>query len=333
MKADKYILRFICDLTANAVDEHVSFKTLFSFYAATLIAYIKREDALDENVMLTLMPHLLKGVRASKVPEYQIATYMILSQLAVKVQFGAEALMELLGEMTTYYNSKFFEHYLLATVHLAQVQENFTSFPEKSYNALAIAKNFDQALLGICSKYSADAYIRPLLFNLIESAFKHRDRVDLLSSLLNNDFHTKETIVFVCNKMMDEYLKYVNDDGDTKAFVETVSPALQTLSQRHFEALDSALNTRFKQLSQKKTESSKEAANHLYKFSNLAFHGTGHEVIKETNTTLYLSLQSPSATIRLLAVKKLVSISDDEVNSLKQVSHPEFYVCLSDSIS
>src|ERR1700730_8302057 len=110
MKADKYILKFICQLTGKAVQKQLSFKTLFSFYAATLIAYVKREESLDENILLTLMPHLIAGVRAKSVPEYQIATYMILSQMAVKMTLSSEALLELLGEMTSYYNPKYFEH-------------------------------------------------------------------------------------------------------------------------------------------------------------------------------------------------------------------------------
>jgi U3 small nucleolar RNA-associated protein 10 len=322
MRANKYILQFICESTAKAVTKQLSFKTLFSFYAATLIEYIKREDNIDENVLLTLMPHLLAGVRAKNIPEYQIATYMILSQMAVKMTMSEEALQVLLAEMTSNYTPKFFEHYLLTTVHLAQTQENFTAMPDKSYNALVVLQNYDEALLAICRKFSADAYMHPLLFNLTNSIFKHSNVVRLLASFLNSEYLTKETIISVCQKIMDQYLQYVEEEGSDKAgtFVDIVKLPLQALSQRHFEALDTALNNKLKLLTEQKSEANKQAADRLYQFSALAFNGTTHEVIKETNTTLYLSLQSPSANVRLLAVKKLISIIGEEDSSLAQVS-------------
>ncbi|CAM0135952.1 snoRNA-binding rRNA-processing protein utp10 [Umbelopsis sp. WA50703] len=337
MRANKYILQFICESTAKAVTKQLSFKTLFSFYAATLIEYIKREDNIDENVLLTLMPHLLAGVRAKNIPEYQIATYMILSQMAVKMTMSEEALQVLLAEMTSNYTPKFFEHYLLTTVHLAQTQENFTAMPDKSYNALVVLQNYDEALLAICRKFSADAYMHPLLFNLTNSIFKHSNVVRLLASFLNSEYLTKETIISVCQKIMDQYLQYVEEEGSDKAgtFVDIVKLPLQALSQRHFEALDTALNNKLKLLTEQKSEANKQAADRLYQFSALAFNGTTHEVIKETNTTLYLSLQSPSANVRLLAVKKLISIIGEEDSSLAQsddVVQSALMSCLIDDV-
>lgn len=290
-----------------------------------MIEYVKREDNIDENVLLTLMPHLLAGVRAKNVPEYQIATYMILSQMAVKMTMNQEALQVLLAEMTYNYTPKYFEHYLLTTVHLAQTQENFTAMPEKSYNALVLRENYDEALLAICHKFTADAYMRPLLVHLTNNIFKHPNIVRLLASFLNSDYFSKDSIMSVCNQIMYHFLQYVEKEGSDKAgtFVDTVKLPLQILSQRHFEALDTALNNKLQRLTQHKSDANKLAVDHLCQFSALAFNGTTHEVIQETNTTLYLSLQSPSTNVRLLAVKKLVSITGEENSSLAQVS-----VCL-----
>jgi hypothetical protein len=81
------------------------------------------------------------------------------------------------------------------------------------------------------------------------------------------------------------------------------------------EELDIVLETKLEA-----SKADKHLAKALYDLSSSAFQGTRHQLIQEANTTLYLCLNNPSPSIRLLGVKKLVDVLKSGDSAMLQVN-------------
>ncbi|KAI9005428.1 hypothetical protein CLU79DRAFT_841105 [Phycomyces nitens] len=308
MARKRNILNFISNLV---IKSPVHFPTLYSFYAATMIELVS-ERALNEDSVLALTSNLIDGMNDTNVPELQIASYMILSQLATKASLTKEAVHALTDAAIKHYNKPYFNYCLLTVVHLAQSQASFVRLGKSATKKLLKASAFDKSLLEIAEKYAIDRF-----FTAIAGALCDASKVDLLVEIVLQGLISSDNVRLLCENIIEGYLGLIASgctEEQKEEYTKKFQPLLAIISQRYVDELDSVLEAKLGLYANASEDKSKP----LYEFVSIAFKGTRHEVIEEANTTLYLCLNSPAVSTRLLALKKLVDVMDDESSPLSQ---------------
>ncbi|RCI07051.1 HEAT repeat-containing protein 1 [Rhizopus stolonifer] len=308
----RYVFNFLCKMVTKAM---VPFPTLYSFYAALMTDFIKHLQIVSNDVVIALTPHLIDGLQAKHLPELQIANYMILSQLSSKAAFSAEGSRAIVEAMIKNFKKSYYDHCLLTVVHLCQTQEALTSVSPKAAKHFIKSSKFESSILQVADKYATENFFKIFLPTICD----HAKNIETLDNLVLKGYLSSENVKFLCNTIIDNYLSISAESKKEKSeYIERFQSLLAMISQRFIEELDTVLDAK---LTNSKDDASLSA--NLYEFASAAFKGTRHEIIPETNTTLYLCLNSPSTTNRILAIKKLIAIISEASNPLAQT--PEMF--------
>lgn len=308
MMKDRFVFDFTCRMVTQSL---VPYQTLYSFYAALMTDFIKSAPSVTADMTIALMPHLIDGLKAKKLPELQLATYMIVSQLSSKATFSKEGVQALADTMLRHYKKSCYAYCLLTVVHLCQTQESFESVSKNALSNMINNTRFEQTLLEITDKYATDRFFACFLKEISH----HTSCIKLLETLVLQGYLSSDNISRLCQSILDSYVALAGGNQEKKQeFVSQYQSLLAMISQRYVEELDVVLESQLAVTKDSNAAINKE----LYEFTSSAFKGTLHEVVQEANTTLYLCLNSPAVNNRLLALKKLVSIIDDKSNPLTQ---------------
>jgi hypothetical protein len=89
---DRALLRFLLEAAGELAAPRVAARGAMPFYAALLVEALSAAEAIDEDLVAALLPHLLAGLRPDALPEYRAATMMGLATLAGRAALGAELL-------------------------------------------------------------------------------------------------------------------------------------------------------------------------------------------------------------------------------------------------
>lgn len=305
---NRLVLDFVCNTVSKTT---VPFKTLYSFYAATITEYINTTYRVGENIVTALLPHIFDGFRAHDIPEFQIASYMIISQLAARTTFSSSSLVTITKSILKHHNEACFAYALLTIVHLAQSQETFGRLSSSSYKRLLSHPDFVKTLQDIAAKYKTDRFMAILLPALCKPDAFTEDKAALINQLILDGILSGDNVRLFVESAIDVYMGLEEEDKKNE-YIQQLRPLLVNVSQRYMEDLDTVLETKLKDANGKGA---------LYEFASVGFKGTSHEVVQEANTTLYLCLHSPSPSARLLAVQKLISIMNDTNNPLAKVRY------------
>ncbi|KAI8149580.1 hypothetical protein BJV82DRAFT_708430 [Fennellomyces sp. T-0311] len=311
MRKNTTILAFVCK---TVIEASVSFQGLYAFYAATLSEFVNSSEKITDNMLVALLPHLIDSLARRQNPELQIAAYMIVSQLSCRESLSQKALVSITDAMTKNYNNTYFSHCLLTVVHIAQSQHSFKKFSHKAMQRIFDGPEFESYFLDIATKYATDRFMSLALPELCKAVPQSEKKADLLNSLAMNDLLSHENIRLLIRSAIKGYLDL--GAASTSEYINAFRPILVTLSQRYIEELDTVLEESIKSVEDDAVQSKA-----LYEFSSIGFKGTGHEIVQEANTTLFLSLNSAAVSTRLLAMRRLVSIMDDAENPL--IKNPE----------
>ncbi|KAI8974658.1 hypothetical protein BDB01DRAFT_853710 [Pilobolus umbonatus] len=309
MHKDRYVFDFMCKMVVEA---QVPFKGLYSFYAALMTDFIKFNTKVTAEMTTAITPPLIDGIKAKKLPELQMASYMILSQLSSKTLFNKDAAEIIVDEILKNSNKRIYGFSLLTVVHICQTQPNFEKCSRHAAKRLFKNEHFQENIFEIADKYATDNFFKAFMSYLCQPQYK---LVEFLEALVLKDYLSSANISLLCDTVISGYIDLVKEQKEEetkKEYITYFQSLLAMISQRYIEELDRVLESK---LEDKKNES---ISKDLYEFTSTAFKGTRHELIAEANTTLYLCLNSASISNRLLAIKKLVSIVNDQSNILNQ---------------
>ncbi|KAI9492397.1 hypothetical protein BDB00DRAFT_883490 [Zychaea mexicana] len=314
MKKSRRILSFVCK---TVIDAPVPFQILYSFFAATLTDFVNATNRVTDDTMVALLPYLIDSVARRQNPELQIAAYMVVSQLCSREALSHDALVSITNKMLMNYSESFFSHCLLTIVHIAQSQHSFQGFSHKAVKRIFNAPAFETCFLDIAQKYAIDRFMSLTMTEFCKAVPNSEKKAELLNNLAVEGLLSHDNIRLLSSCAIKGYLELEEPASESgTAYIDAFRPLLVTLSQRYIEDLDVVLEEEIKSV-QDDTVQSKA----LYEFSAAGFKGTGHEIVQEANTTLYLSLNSPAASTRLLAMKRLVNVIGDKDSPL--VQNPE----------
>ncbi|KAK9703316.1 snoRNA-binding rRNA-processing protein utp10 [Basidiobolus ranarum] len=306
---EKYLLDFVCDITLNSANKKIAFKSLVSFYASTLIEIIQTLPTISDAFMLNIMPYVFDGIRAKSSPEFQLASYMLVSQLSTRAVFSAETCDGILSAMTQHFTDA--RSLLLCAIQLFQTQEELVEMPEKAFKHIAKIPELNDLLADICSKYASNKFLYPFLLSLIQHSGQHENYDNVLKSVLQQEKLPSTMVQSLCESILDLFLESKLASKDASDVCEKMRELLQLLQIKYSADIDASLESKLKATSQDKSASGKKVQQLLYEFISQTFKGTRHEPIQESNTTLYLSLNHPETSIRLIALQKLQSLVED----------------------
>ncbi|KAG9319233.1 hypothetical protein KVV02_008218 [Mortierella alpina] len=320
MLKDRSVVEFICETVLQAVTRRTSFKTLMSFYAAVMLQYIASLPVITDEVLTIVFPFILEGLKAKSSPEYQIASYMIISQISERATLTYEVLSSLFATMTSSYANTF--QMLLCIVHVCQTQETCQEFPERAFKNLSRIEGIDTVVLSILQKYSAQRFLYPFLIALAKHSAKHENYSHVLNTILKEERLPSTIVTGVCSAVLDLYLAQRQEDETAEINEHTLS-ILNVLHQNYSKDLDASLQAK---LEDTKEERHTKTHSHLYAFISKVFNGTRHQPLKESNTTLFLSVNHADASIRFIAVKKLGQILSEKTSELANVDNEDTFV-------
>ncbi|KAF9583012.1 HEAT repeat-containing protein 1, partial [Lunasporangiospora selenospora] len=308
MLKDRSIVTFVCDIMLQAAINHRVFKTLASFYTSVLMQYTASLPVVSDDILTVLMPFVMEGLK-SKQPEYQLSTYMVVSQLCERSTLSPEVLSSLITAITSKYTNP--RHMAFCVIQVYQSQETLEEFPERAFKNITRVQSIETIILSILQEYRVHRFLRAFLLALAKDAAKGKSS-HILCTILRGDQVPSSIVVDICSEIADQYLEQQAADS-TAPISKSSKQVLQVLQERYSEDLDMAIQEK---LQQSKDDSNSNAYDQLYTFISEVFQGTRHHPMKDSSTTLFLAVNNPEPSVRLLAIKKFGDLLADPSSEL-----------------
>ncbi|KAL1918828.1 uncharacterized protein VTP21DRAFT_2850 [Calcarisporiella thermophila] len=207
---DRALLEFVCELVSTASSKRLSFRTLFAFHASTLVAYIQAVPKVTDDILTTILPHLLHGLKSKT--EFQLASYIVLSQVCVRATLSNEAATAILVTATQHAAAEHIIQLLLFLVHVCQTQESLDAFPARAAARLVKVQGLPEMLGEICRKYQSDRFMALFVSSLIQE--KARDNSKILDAILQRQDTTQD------------FFQKLVDNPETKERLSVMVPSL-----------------------------------------------------------------------------------------------------------
>eukprot|EP00752_Nemacystus_decipiens_P002133 g2034.t1 len=280
------LLRFLCvsarSCAARApsspsVDSSVSAATaagrakLFSFYAAVVVEALASLGSASEPLLRALVPTVVHGLSATRSPEYQMASYMILSALSAKGPLSPEVTSSALTALVCKPCQGSVEPSLLCALAVAQTQVGFSAknssstggaplmLPTPAFMELAGMESLAGVLAGLAQKFDATAF----LWLLLQSYVQHLPDADgeygkSLTRLCTYPYWPSHSLPRLVKRLVDRLIRSyltvtleggkegMEEDGREKSRRSTAMKTesqrvLRVLGQRFPQEVDSAV--------------------------------------------------------------------------------------------
>ena len=92
---------WIANLLKPYIAEGSLHAALVSFWTASLVGYIDRLSAMNENQMLVLLPVIVDGLKTASSNDVRMGACLILSRMAPKVELSNEAMDVLINALVS----------------------------------------------------------------------------------------------------------------------------------------------------------------------------------------------------------------------------------------
>ncbi|KAJ3017747.1 HEAT repeat-containing protein 1 [Thoreauomyces humboldtii] len=313
---DKSVLEFLCTTVASSKQAGVQNRTLWTFFACTIIQYIQDLPAINDEVIRVLLAPLLSLLRIGN-PQYAdlLATsQMIFAQIANRSPLNAEVVEAIVENAaagitaTNIHSSIIF----LLTMYRAQGVE---TLPALVFAKLAKTSGFEETLVQINTTYEADSLIRPLLTSAVNLIFSNEGTVPSESAehfvleILQKAQPSVSTVTHLSTMILNAYLQTRN-----VSTADSVANSLRGLLAAVQRSYPGVADTLIEKRLRSSTKADQEA---IYQFVSETLKNTGSAMVEDSDTTLYLSLQHVESRIRLIALKKLQTmIASNELDTV-----------------
>ncbi|XP_055495531.1 HEAT repeat-containing protein 1 isoform X1 [Leucoraja erinacea] len=319
---DLDFMDFICNLVTKTVKAHADYpnsvaqlRVLFSFYASTIVAALSAVDKVTDPIVAKLLPYIQKGLKSS-LADYRAATYMIISQLAVKVILES-SLVNTLAQQLSRALVKIpilIREGLSCLIILLQHQKT-EHISQKTFNNLCNVPGLIANLQEIDARYKVCPLLHHLLPNLIRSisiAEREEDQgpgsqthLQLLEAILQNITLENNLDQTVANLLLEEYISHSTQDIDPdslSALNQKTMPLVRLLETRYPKAYEFSLG---RQLNRLTSQREQDVFN---RFIALSLSSAKHQLLTDSDTSLLLSLNHPQPNVRRFAMEHLKEI-------------------------
>ncbi|KAJ3027595.1 UNVERIFIED_CONTAM: HEAT repeat-containing protein 1 [Siphonaria sp. JEL0065] len=301
MKIDLALTEFVCDSIEKLLVPHTSNASLCSFFTGTMVEFLSSVK-LDDGLMRILLPCLFAMAALDSVGNVQAASYMIMSHLSNQVPLGAPVIGAMTDVIFEHATSELAKFAACCLISVYDTQENCPKISEESLERLLSESSFWMPVLAdALAVYQGDA----LTVTIIASFFQLRKQnvgkatytefVEFLNGLNLTASLAEKLCSFI---LEDALLTPPSTPEDTVAIKK-----LLVLIAKSFPLV---VNSSIASIS--KNAKQKAGSQQVFDLVSSAFVGTAHEPLRESNTTLYLSLQHADEEIRFLGYDRLVKI-------------------------
>ncbi|XP_048392427.1 HEAT repeat-containing protein 1 isoform X2 [Stegostoma tigrinum] len=344
---DLNFMDFICSLITKATKAFADdpgnpaqLRVLFSFYASTIVLALNAVEKITDTIVAKLLPYIQKGLKSS-FADYRAATYMIISQLAAKVVMEPSLIKTLAQQITKSLvkTSSLVREGLSCLIVLLQHQKR-ESISEKTFNHLCNIPGLITTLQEIDTKYKVSPLLQCFLPKLIHciitgennrirskskplspSSLLHPDtgempeeqeessvchtHIQLLEGILQNITLESNLDQIVANVLLEEYISHwtENTNSDSlSAINKEIMPVVRLMEAKYSNAYDLVLEEQLKKV---KNQRERDI---FHQFVSLSLNSAKHQLLADSNTSLFLSLNHPQPTIRIFAVERLKEI-------------------------
>eukprot|EP01114_Cavostelium_apophysatum_P019937 TRINITY_DN6557_c0_g1_i2.p1 TRINITY_DN6557_c0_g1~~TRINITY_DN6557_c0_g1_i2.p1 ORF type:complete len:2043 (+),score=611.24 TRINITY_DN6557_c0_g1_i2:150-6278(+) len=283
---------FIGESVKTAASTGTAYKGLFSFWGVLMSQAVMEAKRVDA-ILNRILPYVLEGLKSRKV-DYQTASFMIVSSVATKTPLTPALLESVLSAIATGATSQSFSDCLLCLILLCQTQttqiktipEAVRTFATKFPEFLPTLQEF------IASGYNINSFLKLIIDSLVDVAINEQNSFGLLLALIQ-EIPVAQQISVIVTRLISDFQKFTDDKHQAN-----IKKILRAIESRYPKQLEESVRSHLK--SKKDANKSK-----VLEFIQLSFKGTRHELLRDSSTTLFLSLEHPDPKIRLLALQEL----------------------------
>lgn len=278
------MLGFICSIPENAVKQKTAYKSLFSFYTATLVHFFSLNakplsSSAGEDVLRLIYPFLLSGLKSDN-EEYKLSTYAILSSLSIATSLEQTFLSALCDQVIV--NTLPHTHqqsFVALLVLLQSLDSKQRSLSEKLVSSIMGWSNLVKILTTVAdsNEFGADlsAFYAPYLSFLAKHATSSGTYVKHAFSLLVQlpGAHLQKHIPQFGHDLINQYLdNYSKKNEDISEDIRVLLQKIDSLFPRELDiAIDQVLG-------EKKASSTKSKLGSSESWNSL-FEGTRHQLL------------------------------------------------------
>uniref|UniRef100_A0A8D2JC84 HEAT repeat-containing protein 1 n=1 Tax=Varanus komodoensis TaxID=61221 RepID=A0A8D2JC84_VARKO len=309
---DLGFMDFICSLVTKSVKafslypESLSqMRVLFTFYASTIVSALGAAENITDTLVSRLLPYIQKGLKSSLV-DYRAATYMIISQLAVKMTMEKSLLHSLMLQIskTLAKTPSLIKEGLSCLIILLQNQKG-DGLGKKPFTRLCMIPNLISMLCEISTTHDVSPVLRYMLPYLVQSViYGKTEESDIIG--IQSPIKQLEDIItnIALENGLDHLLMAYYISYNTILFIAFFA------NGRYPRTLDLVLEEYLKDVRNQKEQDK------FHQFISLSMSGGKYQFLEDSDTSLLLSLNHPQPAVRVLAVQHLKGIIEaSEVSS------------------
>ncbi|KAJ2665390.1 snoRNA-binding rRNA-processing protein utp10 [Coemansia sp. RSA 1200] len=304
---DRSLMSFVCNSVFSAVKSGFGYPGLHSFYAMTMSQYIGQLHAIDDNAIQFVLPYVLDGL-AHDSKDVQIAAYMVLGSLATRVTFTQDALEQALCAVAKHPVDISAMTMCLVQLLQSQVSADSLTVSFPCLKLLAKQEAFIRALCDIAKKYDIEHVMHVLTSALVRYASSDEKIMSLLLTLVSST--PSSCVDLLCKCVVEECISETLGSGD----MDGLSKVLDLIHLRYSQQLEDSIGAAASSIAIRSdlNKEQKETVHKMLYSVKLRVSANGVSgllPLRETSTTLYLSINHAEASIRLIAAKALRDIA------------------------
>ncbi|KAF4800678.1 hypothetical protein TURU_041932 [Turdus rufiventris] len=233
-------------------------RVLLVFYASTIVSALGAAEKITDTMVSLLLPYVQKGLKSS-VQDYRAATYMIISQMTVKVTVETSLVHSLMVQITkTLFKVPSLIRDGLACLNLLLQTQKGDKLGKKPFNYLCKTPELIALLQGLSAGYDISPLLRYLLPHLVHTIVKSDTEEQEESEDTENNIYIKhlqailESIplendldTLLASKFLEEFISHGTEieTNPTKmaALNQKILPLIRLLEIKYPKALDSVL--------------------------------------------------------------------------------------------
>ncbi|ORX81097.1 ARM repeat-containing protein [Anaeromyces robustus] len=309
---DRAVIQKLYKMVHHSIRNQIKNTTLWITNTLVSIQYLQSLPQIQSDILTFMLPVLIECAKTKKHQDLQLSAYMIICQICNISNLTINALSGLMEVIARYTTSDLTSQSLMTLVRIFQSQEVITTFPKSTFEYVSKFKQLEEHLDKISETYNTEKFVKLFINCLIENSNEKQHLSFLFKKIVStnkiiNDNITKE----FCHTLLKQVLT-LNHNGEELS--DHFKNMISFIQARFSSELHSAIQSIFSTLSE-------EDKKILYDMSTIIFKGTQYQMIKDDNTSIFLGLQSPEISIRLMALEKLIKI----INS-KQANKPLEYI-------
>ncbi|KAJ1937376.1 snoRNA-binding rRNA-processing protein utp10, partial [Linderina macrospora] len=302
---DRSLMAFICDGVFNATRLGFDYPGLHSFYAMLMSQYIGQLPVVEDSTVWFVVPYVIKGLDVDN-KDAQLASYLVLGSLASRITFKADALEKTLCAVAQ--SPMDVRAMTMCLIQLLQTQATAidSQLSLRFLGLLSAHKDFTRVLGALAASFDIELFMQPLVSSLAHFSFEDAAASAFLSELI--PALPTRIAPLLCEKLVKELL---TREGESQNALEI----LDLLQLRYMQQLEDAIGAASNQISQDGGLSEQQREAMLKKLYGLKMRSgagkagvSGVLPLKETATTLFLSMNHADSGIRLVAAKALGDI-------------------------